>query len=333
MSLTEHATHLAGKPVALFDGRAPFDAAAMVPRLALDWEAHVDGLAMDDLFGELLRRPDASKLEGLVFGVWDFLDSIDSSSLVGGLVAARDRLPALRALFVGDIVESEQELAWIAQGNLSPVFRAFPRLEELRVRGSTGLALAHEDAPIAHARLQSLIVESAGLSREVVRSVLAAELPALTHLELWLGSEAQGATASLDDFAALVAGDLFPSLRSLALKNAETADGLAAAIAGAPLLERLDKLDLSLGTLSDEGAEALLASPAVRQLRDLDVRKSYLSSEMVKRLHTLNPVIVDVRGSRFGKDDGERRPSTVPGAKAREAIELPLARFRSARRA
>ncbi len=332
-TLTQHATHLAGKPVAPFDARAPFDSAAFVPRLALDWEAHVDGLEMNDLLSELLRRPGVANLEGLVFGVWDFLDSIDSSAIIGGLVAARDRLPALRSLFVGDIVESEQELAWIAQGDLTPLFKAFPRLQELHVRGSAGLALGSGASPISHTKLERLVIESAGLSRDVVTAILAADLPALTHLELWLGSEAQGSTASLDDFTALFSGELFPALRSLALKNSETADGLAAAIAEAPVLAHLKKLDLSLGTLSDAGAEALIASPAARLLEDIDLRKSYLSPEMIRRLHGLTPVIVDVRGSRFGKDDGERRPSTVPGPRSREDIELPLARFRSARRA
>ena len=59
-TLTEHASHLLGKPVAPFDARAPFDFATTVPRLALDWEAHVDGLGMGDLVTELLRRPERS---------------------------------------------------------------------------------------------------------------------------------------------------------------------------------------------------------------------------------------------------------------------------------
>jgi hypothetical protein len=109
------------------------------------------------------------------------------------------------------------------------------------------------------------------------------------------------------------------------LRNAENADALAAAIATAPILSRLKKLDLSLGTLSDTGAEALLASPAVAQLEDLDVRKSYISPEIIKRFHALVPVIVDIRGSRFGKEEGAPRPSTIP---PKREFELPLARMR-----
>lgn len=329
MSLTEHVSQLVGKPVAPFDGRAPFDLRARVPRLAIDWDSHVDGLGMSELVAELLRRPDVPLVEGLVFGVWDFISATDASAIVAPLVAAKDRLPALRSIFLGDILESEQELAWIKQGDASSLFAAFPALEELRVRGSAGLRLAGDGAPVRHAHLQTLIVESAGLSRELVRSVVEGELPALRHLELWLGSEQDGGTASIDDLAPLLEGRGFPALESLALRGSETADALAGAVANAPVLKRLKKLDLSLGTLSDDGAESLLASEAVRLLVDLDLRKSYLSPEMVKRLHALTPVIVDVRGSRFGKEDGERRPSTAPPRHV--TVDLPLARLKARR--
>lgn len=328
-SLTEHATHLLGKPIALFDARGRFDLGANVPRLALDWEAHVDGLGMGDLVAELMRRPDVDRLEGLVFGVWDFIAAVNSSVIVDALVAAKDRLPKLRALFLGDIIEGEQELPWIAQSNLAPLFAAFPRLEELRVRGSSGLSFGAPGTPLRHGALRTLVVESAGLSRDVVHSLLEADFPELRHLELWLGSEHEGATVSIDDFSALFAGDRFPKLETLALCNAETADALAAAIADAPILSRIKKLDLSLGTLSDEGAQALIASERVRKLVDLDVRKSFLSPEVIKQFHSLSPVIVDVRGSRFGKEEGERRPSTAPPK--RPHIELPLARLRQRR--
>lgn len=333
-TLTEHATHLLGKPIAPFDARAPFDFATTVPRLALDWEAQVDGLGMGELVAELLRRPDVSRAEALVFGVWDFIAQVNSSVIVDALVAAKDRLPKLRALFVGDIVEGEQEMPWIAQSDLAPILASYPKLEELHVRGSSGLAFAGGalgSASLAHASLRSLIIESAGLSREVVAAVLAGDFPELRHLELWLGSEQEGATVSIDDFAPLFAGERFPKLETLALCNAETADALAAAVASAPILDRIKKLDLSLGTLSDDGAQALLASERVRKLVDLDVRKSFISPDVIKQFHALSPVIVDVRGSRFGKEDGERRPSTAPPKRA--PIDLPLARLRQRRRA
>jgi hypothetical protein len=328
MSETEHIKEWVGKPVVAFESRSPFDMARAVPRLSLDWEAHVDGLGIGEILGELLRRPDVDRLEGLVFGTWDFLKAVDSSVIVETLVRSKDRLPRLRGLFLGDILDAEQELAWIAQSDLTSIFDSFPRLEELRVRGSSGLKLAG-DGRLKHGALKSLIVESVGLPGDVVRTVLDAELPALEHLELWIGGTAQGASVTLDDFAPLFSGKLFPALTTLALKNAEDADGLARTIANAPILERLKKLDLSLGTLSDEGALALVESPLVKQLHDLDLRKSYLSPEMIKQLHALNPVIVDVRGSRFGKD-AERRPSTVPPKRDVE-IELPLARLRAKR--
>ena len=329
MSLTEHLSELVGKPVAAFDGRAPFDLRAKVPRLSIDWDSHVDGLGMSDLVGELLRRPDVASVEGLVFGVWDFISAADASAIVAPLCAAKDRLPALRAIFLGDILESEQELAWIKQGDVAPLFAAFPKLTELRVRGSAGLRLAPPGDVVRHSTLTSLVVESAGLSRELVAAVVGGDMPALRHLELWLGSEQDGGTSSIDDLAPLLEGRAFPALESLALKGSETADALAAAVASAPILARLKKLDLSLGTLSDEGAEPLLASEAVRRLHDLDLRKSFLSPEIIKRFHALTPVIVDVRGSRFGKEEGDRRPSTAPARNV--SVDLPLARLKARR--
>lgn len=326
MSLFEHVSEFAGKRVVEFDGRAPFDPSTSVPRIALDWESHVDGLSVASRLDDLFARPDVASVTGLVFGAWDFLSSVNSSVVVEGLVGGRQRLPELRALFIGDIVDAEQEMAWIAQSNLAPILPAFPKLEELRIRGSSGLALSTDAPRLGHPTLKSLIVESAGLSREVANAALAGEFPQLRHLELWLGSEAEGGTVSLDDLAPLFDGRCFPALESLALKNAETADALAAAIASAPIVARLRKLDLSLGTLSDDGAEALLASTAVRLLRDLDLRKSYLSPAIVQRFRTLQPVIADVRGSRF-TEDGERRPSSAPPKRAATSLDLALPRL------
>ena len=324
---TEHVPQFAGKPVASFNGAEPFAFATHVPRLALDWEAHVDGLGMADLLAELLRQPEAGELDGIVFGAWDFLGAVNASVIVDALAQARaTRLPKLRAVFLGDILDSEQELPWIAQSDVTPLLAAFPGLEELHVRGSAGLAFGGT----RHAELRRLVIESAGLSGDVVRAVLEAELPALEHLELWLGSEDQGASVTMDLLEPLFEGRLFPKLTTLALKNAETADLLAASIAKAPLVERLQRVDLSLGTLSDEGAEALLASEPIRRIYELDLRKSFLSPEMIKRLHTTQPVIVDVRGSRFGKEEeGGRRPGTVP---PRQKFELPLRQLGARRR-
>jgi hypothetical protein len=137
------------------------------------------------------------------------------------------------------------------------------------------------------------VIETGGLQREVVMEVAGAKLPALEHLELWLGSEWYGGNANVEHLRPFLIGKSFPRLRSLALRNFEAADALAEAVAGAPILKQLDTLDLSLGTLGDEGARALLASPAIRKLKKLDLHRHYMTAEMMDALKRL-PLTVDV---------------------------------------
>jgi hypothetical protein len=216
----------------------------------------------------------------------------DSSPIVEALVTARDRLPALRALFLGEILQEEAEISWIHQTDVSPLFTAYPALEHFAVRGSEGLSLG----ALRLERLKTLIVQSGGLPAGVVQEVAAAELPALEHLELWLGTDEYGADYSMSDLAPILAGDRFPKLTYLGLRDSHWADEIAAAVATAPVLERIRLLDLSLGTLTDTGAEALLASPAAARLERLDLHHHFCSKAMVTRLQGLGiPVDVSER--------------------------------------
>jgi hypothetical protein len=120
-----------------------------------------------------------------------------------------------------------------------------------------------------------------------VRALTRAELPALEHLELWLGEENYGGSVRVADLTPLLSGQLFPNLKYLGLRNSEIADEIAAALLHAPVLDRIRVLDLSMGTLGDEGAAALLANPAVAKLELLDVHHHFCSEEMVARLGQL----------------------------------------------
>src|SRR5207249_2377581 len=144
---------------------------------------------------------------------------------------------------------------------------------------------------IRHPRLKSLILQSGGLPGSVVRAVAAAELPELEHLELWLGEDQYGGSATLADLAPILSGTRFPKLRYLGLRDAEEADQIAAAVATAPVTERIRVLDLSLGTLSDQGAMSLLASPAVARLEKLDIHHHFCSEAMVEKLNGLGIVL------------------------------------------
>jgi hypothetical protein len=157
----------------------------------------------------------------------------------------------------------------------------------LGVRGGNGLSLGRP----SHPKLKTLIVETGGLPRQVVREVCAADLPALEHLELWLGSADYGGDATLDDLAPILSGRLFPRLTTLALRDCEWADDLAVALVDAPVLARIKSLDLSLGNLSDRGALALAAAPVAAGLESIDIHHHFVSAEAVAKLYALGPRI------------------------------------------
>jgi hypothetical protein len=115
----------------------------------------------------------------------------------------------------------------------------------------------------------------------------------LEHLELWLGAENYGGISSARPLQPLLGARRFPRLRYLGLRDSESADAVAEAVANAPVLDGLETLDLSLGALGDEGTSHLLASPKIRGLKKLDLHHNYLSADMKQRLSALG-VEVDV---------------------------------------
>src|SRR5262249_24983775 len=190
----------------------------------------------------------STQISEIAIGNWWCMGSYafeGSDSVVEALVAARDRLPKLRAIFFGDIIRDENEISWIRQGDLSPLLAAYPLLEIFVVRGGTDeLSLGS----LKHDMLKSLIIQSGGLDAGVVREVAAADLPELEHLELWLGTDSYGGNATVADLAPILEGGLFPKLKYLGLRNSQIADRIARAIATASVVERIRVLDLSMGT-------------------------------------------------------------------------------------
>ncbi|MEU3173174.1 MULTISPECIES: STM4011 family radical SAM protein [unclassified Streptomyces] len=137
--------------------------------------------AWEAAFARFCAQVDTTRVRALIVGAWE--DAYDSapSEAVQALLAARDRLPALRSVFLGDITSEECEISWINQTDVTPLLAGFPALEEFGVRGGQGL----EFPALRHEALRSLTMETGGLPVEVVRGVGASELPALEHLDLW----------------------------------------------------------------------------------------------------------------------------------------------------
>jgi predicted DNA-binding WGR domain protein len=257
-----------------------------------------DSDALDALLADPLVSLVQALVIGFCFGAGCFDE--DSSEVVAALVKARDRLPRLRALFLGDITSDENEISWLNQCDITGLLTRFPQLEHFRARGGGELALRK----FTHEHLKSLTFEASNLPREVVRAIGASSLPALEHLEIWLGTSMYGGYTTVADLKNILAGKPTPSLRYLGLRNSEIADDVALALAHAPVLDRLRVLDLSLGTLGNRGAEALLATPGLARLEKLDIHHHYVSPALVERLQALG-IEIDASDAEEPEDPDE----------------------------
>ncbi|MDX3098573.1 STM4015 family protein [Streptomyces sp. ME01-24h] len=304
MSYVEHLKELNGLPA--FDFPAP-DARHELPAAgAVAWRLSSNPWDDDakesfaQVWDRFLDTVEPAGVRALVVGQWGEPYDNDSAAVVRPLVDARDRLTALEAVFIGDLEMEEAEISWIEQSDVTPVLEAYPRLEVLGVRGGTGLRFP----AVRHQRLRTLRFEAGGLPGEVVRGVAASELPALEHLELWLGVTEYGGDATVADLAPILAGGRFPALRHLGLRNSEIQDEVAAAVAAAPVVAQLSSLDLSLGVLTDDGVSALLAGQPLTHLHWLDLHHNFVTEAVAERARaSLEPSGVEVDLSEPGEED------------------------------
>ncbi len=243
MTINEHVTEFAGLPVVEFEPEklaetaAVSDPASVAWRLASDYDGGRD--LFTQLLGALLEQPWAGQIRALVVGEWG--QSYDTAFPVDEFVAAASTLTGLTAIFVGELTFEESEISWIQSADLTPLLTAYPGLTTLRARGGQGLMLQ----PGRYAGLRELAFEAGGLSATTVTGVAESDFPDLTHLELWLGTENYGGDATVQTLAPILSGARLPALTYLGLRDAEIVDDVAAALAGAPIVGRLQTLDLS----------------------------------------------------------------------------------------
>ncbi|UQA91777.1 STM4015 family protein [Streptomyces halobius] len=300
MSIHEHVEELDGLPVYNFP-QAPAETTALPEPGAVAWRLSVDPYDDEETFAERWQRftetVELSGVRALVLGQWGESYEDSSAVVVDAVVAAKDRLTSLRAIFLGDIVMEESEISWIEQSDVTPLLASFPALRSLSVRGGAGLVFP----PVRHEALRELRFESGGLPAAAVRGICESDFPALESLTLWLGVPEYGGDYEATDLAAALSGSRFPALRHLGLQNSEIQDEIAVAIGAAPVVAGLETLNLSMGTLTDSGAEALLGGQPLTHLKKLDLDHHYLTDAMVRRVRAaLEPggveVVIDERG-------------------------------------
>ncbi len=276
MTINEYAKEFAGKPV--FDykpGAGLADLDTRIYRIAA--EVYEPEVPLEGLLSSYLQEPGAAATTGLVIGGWEESYEQGPDKIIKALIAAQSQLPMLSALFLGDMTYEDCEISWIIQTDVAPLIMAFPALTEFKVRGANSLAFNN----LSHPKLTTLTIESGGLGADVVTQVLAAKLPALWQLELWLGVDDYGGNTTVATLEPLFTANPFPGLKVLGLRNSQITDEIAAAVVAAPVMDQLTELDLSMGTLSDKGAQALLKSIKITKLKRLVLHHNYLSDPML----------------------------------------------------
>ncbi len=299
MTIDEHQELFFGKKVVEFQpDEALLSLDAHVYRLTVDYD---DDISLQELLQQFLERVEPAALDAIIFGMWS--DAYDEAPqpIINELITHKDALPALKAMFFGDMTYEECEISWITQGSYKPLLDAFPQLQHLQIRGSNDLLLE----PFQHENLQTLIIECGGLPHEIVNNLAQSSLPALKHLELWLGTEDYGFSGSVADYAAMLTVLNPAQLSYLGLRNAEIADEVAIYLAQQPWVAELDTLDLSKGCMTDKGAEALFNSPYVKALAMLDLSYHYISPAWVAKLQTLPITVIIDAPQEADEDDGE----------------------------
>ncbi|MER5839990.1 STM4015 family protein [Streptomyces prasinus] len=278
-----HLTQFYGLPVLTFPQASspaplPDDPASVAWRMESNF--YTGNEALNDYWDRFTGTVPLEKVRALVFGATWYDEDGVPDEVIDMLVESSPRLTALEALFLGDVHFEECEISWMGQSDLAPLLEAYPRLRELGVRGGKGLGFP----VVRHEGLRTLRFETGGLPARVTRNVAASDLPSLEYLELWLGDEYYGCDTTMEDLRPLLTGERLPSLRHLGLQNSQFQNEIAAAVAHAPVVPRLESLRLSMGLLDDEGAEALLDGQPLTHLRFLDLHHHYLGDAMMLRV-------------------------------------------------
>lgn len=268
----------------------------------------------------LLQKPNLKKLVALVCEMtYDYDDNnhhLGFHYCADALVNAYQQLPNLKALFIGDVEDSEQWSGGYSDlyiGNISPIFKAFPQLELLhlcgcldkankplleeqqsqkqeilQIRKRDGSTIAREKTK--HAQLKTLIIEGSDLTDNHITQLCKLEYPSLEYLELWLGRK--DTPKIVESLSPIFSAQACPNLLYLGLIGSENTNAIAAAIAKSSIIKQLKVLALGSGNLSNAGVLALLDCPAVNNLHTLNVSENRLKPNMLDKLSQLKCQVI-----------------------------------------
>ena len=133
MSRYEHFKQFGGKSVVLFEQGMALEPATKNYRIAWSWENEVP---FAEQFADFLSSDGVDQVTGLVVGAYcEEMYDEDMSGVIEALASAASQLSGLTDLFVGDITSEENEISWIHNTDISPLWTAYPRLRTLGTRG------------------------------------------------------------------------------------------------------------------------------------------------------------------------------------------------------
>lgn len=275
-------------------------------RISVSYDESEDGKTLLGKMEAFLNSPQAAEVSAITIGSWEEAFDTSPQPALDLLAKESAKVPNLRELFVGDMDYEECEISWIIQGNYEAVFKAFPNLEKLHIKGSQNLSLGES---FTLENLTSLTIECGGLPKSVLTAILNSSLPNLEKLLIYVGIDDYGCSFKVEDLEPLFQKPLFPKMTYLGVVDSEFQDEIALAVANAPVVDQLKTLDLSLGTLGDKGAEALLASDKIKKLEKLDLHYNFITDEMVKKVKA-SGIVVDI-SDRQEDDEYGRYPSVT----------------------
>lgn len=259
-------------------------------------------------FHALLQAPQIEHLQALVCQInYDqYRRNTPFGVVLEAVCDAHEKLPNLKALFIGDGEQHEYRKSKLDVFDIRPILEAYPNLQVLQICGCFR-DYKLECESLRHEHLKTLIVETADLDEQNLAQICVLELPALEYLELWLG-RLWDAKFTIDTLMPILFGESFPKLSYFGLCSSEYTDLLAEALVQSPILERLTALNLSMGNLSNSGAATLLNSPAIDKLHTLNIANNCVSEGMIQRLLELNcQVIADNQEEEYERGCGKSR--------------------------